>query len=107
MARELKTGAADENNFSPKSSFASGRMLLTYAIIYNLAVTALDVKAFFMVSQVETLFEDSIVSLLTSENVLARTTTCSTRMASAHSYGFSYERADPVAQLVWWRLMTC
>ena len=44
MAREFKTGATDENNFSPTSSFASARMLLTFALIYNLAMTALDVK---------------------------------------------------------------
>ena len=56
-AREFKTGATDENNFSPTSSFASVRMLLTYALIYNLAVTALDVKdAFLMVPQMEVLY---------------------------------------------------
>ena len=44
VAREFKTGVTDENNFSPTSSFASVRMLLVYAIIYNLAVTALDAK---------------------------------------------------------------
>ena len=50
VAREFKTSATDENNFSPTSSFASVRMLLTFAIIYNLAVAALDVKdAFLMV----------------------------------------------------------
>eukprot|EP00435_Cladocopium_sp_Y103_P035839 s3673_g9.t1 len=54
FAREFKTGATGENNFSPTSSFASARMLLTFALIYNLAVSALDVKdAFLMVPQVE------------------------------------------------------
>jgi len=57
VAREFKTGATDENNFSPTSSFASVRMLLTFALIYNLAVTALDVKdAFLMVPQMEILY---------------------------------------------------
>ena len=57
VAREFKTSATDENNFSPTSSFASVRMLLTFAIIYNLAVTALDVKdAFLMVPQMEVLY---------------------------------------------------
>ena len=57
VAREFKTGATDENNFSPTSSFASVRMLLTFALIYNLAVTALDVKdAFLMVPQMEVLY---------------------------------------------------
>ena len=57
VAREFKTGATDENNFSPTSSFASVRMLLVFAIMYNLAVTALDVKdAFLMVPQVEVLY---------------------------------------------------
>eukprot|EP00435_Cladocopium_sp_Y103_P072461 s475_g40.t1 len=54
VAREFKTGATDENSFSPTSSFASVRMLLTFALIYNLAVTALGVKdAFLMVPQLE------------------------------------------------------
>eukprot|EP00435_Cladocopium_sp_Y103_P068089 s576_g31.t1 len=58
VAREFKTGATDENNFSPTSSFASVRMLLTFALIYNLAVTALDVKdACLMVPQVQVLHE--------------------------------------------------
>ena len=57
VAREFKTGATDENNFSPTSSFASVRMLLTFALIYNLAVTALDAKdAFLMVPQMEILY---------------------------------------------------
>ena len=57
VAREFKTEATDENNFSPTSSFASVRMLLTFALIYNLAVTALDVKdAFLMVPQMEILY---------------------------------------------------
>eukprot|EP00435_Cladocopium_sp_Y103_P060379 s975_g22.t1 len=57
VAREFKTGATDENNFSPTSSFASVRVLLTFALIYNLAVSALDVKdAFLMVPQVELMY---------------------------------------------------
>eukprot|EP00435_Cladocopium_sp_Y103_P052255 s242_g16.t1 len=57
VAREFKTGATDENNFSPTSSFASVRMLPTFALIYDLAVTALDVKdAALMVPQLEVLY---------------------------------------------------
>ena len=33
VAREFRTGATDENSFSPTSSFASVRMLLTFALI--------------------------------------------------------------------------
>ena len=52
VAREFKTTSTDENNFSPTSSFASVRMLLVLALIYGLAITALDVKdAFLMVPQ--------------------------------------------------------
>ena len=57
VAREFKTGASDGNTCSPTSSFAFIRMLLTYATIYNLAATALDVKdAFMMVLQTEILY---------------------------------------------------
>ena len=57
VAREFKTGATDENNFSPTSSFASVRMLLVFALIFGLAVTALDIKdAFLTVPQVEVLY---------------------------------------------------
>ena len=53
VAREFKTGATDESNFSPTSSFASVRMLLVFALIFGLAVTALDIKdAFLTVPQV-------------------------------------------------------
>ena len=57
VAREFKTTSTDENNFSPTSSFASVRMLLVLALIYGLAITALDVKdAFLMVPQMEILY---------------------------------------------------
>ena len=57
VAREFKTGATDESNFSPTSSFASVRMLLVFALIFGLAVTALDIKdAFLTVPQVEVLY---------------------------------------------------
>ena len=50
-------GAADGNNFSPTSSFASVRMLLVLAAMYDLAITALDVEdAFLMVPQMEILY---------------------------------------------------
>ena len=57
MAREFKKSSIDENNFSPTSSFASVRMLLVLALIYDLAVTALDVKdAFLMAPQIKILY---------------------------------------------------
>ena len=53
----FKTGATDENTFSPTSSFAFIRMLLTDATIHDSAATALDVKdAFMMVLQTEILY---------------------------------------------------
>ena len=57
VAREFKTSATDEHNFSPTSAFSPVRMILTFAAIYNLAVTCLDIKdAFLVVPQEEVLY---------------------------------------------------
>eukprot|EP00435_Cladocopium_sp_Y103_P016569 s1241_g4.t1 len=57
VAREFKTGATDESNFSPTASFASVRMLLVFALIFGLAVTSLDIKdAFLTVPQIEVMY---------------------------------------------------
>ena len=53
-AREFPTTNTDENCFSPTSAFSAVRMLLTFAVMYGLAVTSLDIRdAFLMVPQVE------------------------------------------------------
>eukprot|EP00435_Cladocopium_sp_Y103_P048567 s2915_g14.t1 len=57
VAREFRTSNTDETRFAPTSAFAAVRMLLIFALIYNLAVTALDISdAFLMVPQVEVMF---------------------------------------------------
>ena len=56
-AREFPTTNTDENIFSPTSAFSAVRMLLTFAVMYGLAVTSLDIKdAFLMVPQVEVMY---------------------------------------------------
>ena len=54
VAREFRTTNTDETSFAPTSAFSAVRMLLTFAMVYSLAVTALDISdAFLMVPQVE------------------------------------------------------
>eukprot|EP00435_Cladocopium_sp_Y103_P021663 s3453_g5.t1 len=56
VARECRTSNTDETSFAPTSAFSAVRMLV-FALIYNLAVTALDISdAFLMVPQVEVMF---------------------------------------------------
>ena len=57
VAWEFRTTNKDENSFSPTPAFSSVRMLLTFALMYGLAVTSLDIKdAFLMVPQVEVMY---------------------------------------------------
>ena len=57
VAREFKTSNTDETSFAPTSAFSAVRMLLIFAMVYGLAVTALDISdAFLMVPQVEVMF---------------------------------------------------
>ena len=57
VAREFRNSATTEEHFSPTSSFASVRLLLVLACVYDLAVTALDIKdAFLMVPQQELVY---------------------------------------------------
>ena len=57
VVREFKTSATDEHNFSPTSAFSAVRIILTFAAIYNLAVTCLDIKdACLVVAQEEVLY---------------------------------------------------
>ena len=95
VAREFKTTSTDENNFSPTSSFASVRMLLVLALIYGLAITALDVKdAFLMVPQMEiSLCENSTVDQavdrqsqhsLASQTMSSCAKKCGVALAPAH-----------------------
>ena len=57
VAREFRTTNTDEDSFSPTSAFSAVRMLLTFAVVYGLAVTSLDIKdAFLMVAQVEVMY---------------------------------------------------
>ena len=50
VAREFKTSNTDETSFAPTSAFSAVRMLLIFAMVYGLAVTALDISdAFLMV----------------------------------------------------------
>ena len=57
VAREFRTTNTDEASFAPTSAFSAVRMLLTFAMVYGLAVTALDISdAFLMVPQVEVMF---------------------------------------------------
>ena len=70
MAREFNASSTDENNFSPTSSFASVRMLLVFALIYDSAVTALDEKdAFLMVPELN---GDSLCANSTVDSSLDR-----------------------------------
>eukprot|EP00435_Cladocopium_sp_Y103_P003447 s3968_g1.t1 len=57
VAREFRTSNTDETSFAPTSAFSAVRMLLVFVLIYNLAITALDISdAFLMVPQVEVMF---------------------------------------------------
>eukprot|EP00435_Cladocopium_sp_Y103_P036864 s1251_g9.t1 len=57
VAREFRTSNTDETSFAPTSAFSAVRMLLVFALIYNLAITALDISdAFLVVPQVEVMF---------------------------------------------------
>ena len=57
MAREFRTTNTDETSFAPTAAFSAVRMLLTFAMVYSLAVTALDISdAFLMVPEVEVMF---------------------------------------------------
>ena len=56
VARGFRTSSTDETSFAPTSAFSAVRMLLIFAMMYNLAVT-LDISdAFLMVPQVEDMF---------------------------------------------------
>ena len=57
VAREFRTTNTDETSFAPTSAFSAVRMPLTFALIYSLAMTALDISdAFLMLPQVEVMF---------------------------------------------------
>ena len=57
VAREFRTSSTNETNFAPTSAFSAVRMLLIFAMMYNLAVTVLEISdAFLMVPQVEIMF---------------------------------------------------
>ena len=49
VAREFRSGQqTDEANFAPTSTFGAIRMLMVFSMIYNLSLTALDVKDAFL-----------------------------------------------------------
>ena len=57
VAREYRDGQTNEDQYSPTSSFSSVRLLLVMSMLYDLSVTALDVKdAFLVVDQKEVMF---------------------------------------------------
>ena len=58
VAREFRSGQqTDEANFAPTSTFGAIRMLMVFSMVYNLSLTALDVKdAFLLVPQQELLY---------------------------------------------------
>ena len=48
VAREFRTTNTDETSFAPTSAFSAVRVLLTFALVYSLVVTALDISDAFL-----------------------------------------------------------